>query len=58
MLEQVEKAIEIVKTQKESMDWGSMGCKDSETVLNCLYQLRKILRIRELRNYEKEEWFE
>lgn len=58
MLEQVEKAIEIVKRQKESMDWGSMGCKDSETVLNCLYRLRRILIVREMSHRERDEWYE
>jgi hypothetical protein len=58
MLDQVEKAIEIVKAQKESMDWGSMGYTDSETVLNCLYRLRHILMIKEARDRESEEWYE
>ena len=58
MLEQVEKAIEIVKAQKESKDFGSMRHDDSETVLKCLYRLHRILLVREISGHERKEWYD
>ena len=58
MLDQVEKAIEIVKAQKESKDFGSMRYDDSETVLECLYKLHRILIVREMSDHERKEWYD
>lgn len=58
MLDQVEKAIDIVKNQKDSWEMGSMTHAESETVLNCLYRLRRILEIKELTRHEPEEWYD
>lgn len=58
MLNQVEKAIEIVKQQKDSWEIGSMTHREGETVLNCLYRLRRILEIKELCRSESEELYD
>lgn len=49
-MSQVEKAIEIVEREKDG--WGSMSSEEADTVLNCLYRLRRIL---ERKSKEKED---
>lgn len=58
MFEQVEEAIEIVKNQKNSWEIGSMTHREGETVLNCLYRLRRILEMKELSRSEPEELYD